>query len=93
MRDIIEVGHLCQERFLDQHAFPELAQYDIWLGGLSELHGHHRVERVFQQRCMLTYTLEGSGWFTWQGKTRPLHAGEAVFICTAPLCSTTTWRP
>lgn len=78
--EIIEVGPECVERVMDGHQFPELEQADIWVGGLSTLRGHHRIERQFAGRAMLSFALEGGSYYqigTHQGHWR---GGEALFF-------------
>ncbi|GAA5174213.1 AraC family transcriptional regulator [Niveibacterium umoris] len=80
MREIIEVGPACRERFLDQQQFPEFGDAGIWIGGLSELRDHHRIDRQFSGRAMLSFALDGSSRFMIGDTAGHLCAGEAIFI-------------
>lgn len=78
--DIIEVGPDCRERFLDQQTFPELKQQGIWLAGLSDLKGKHRIERVFNGRMMLSFALAGGSYYRVGSEHGHWQAGQALFV-------------
>lgn len=80
MTEIIDVGPECRERFLDAHQFPELAAADVWLAGLSDLRGWHRIERSLCGRAMLSFALEGGSYFRIGGHAGHVRGGEAIFV-------------
>lgn len=80
MHDIIEVGQECHERFLDQQTFPELKEHAIWIGGLSDLKGSHRIERVFEGRMMLSFALAGGSFYQVGSNRGHWQKGQALFV-------------
>lgn len=78
--EIIEIGPECREQILDCHQFPELAQADIWVGGLSVLRGLHHIDRQFPDRAMVSYALEGGSYFSIGDHRGHWKGGEAIFI-------------
>lgn len=80
MQALIDLGPDCRERFLDQDQFPELREFDIWIGGLSELRGRHNIARRFAGRAMLSFALEGGSYFRIGEEAGHLRGGDAIFV-------------
>ena len=60
-RDIVNIGPLCVERFIDTTNAPEIKTLDIELAGCSNLSGEYQVGRVNPPNHTLFYSLKGHG--------------------------------
>lgn len=63
-QDKLELGALCQEKFIDISNTPEIESLGILLSGISTMVGSFLLERVNPDNHTLIYTIEGEGKLT-----------------------------
>ena len=61
VKDILDIGQNCYERFIDANILAKIQHLDITLAGCSNLSGRYRVARTAPLEHTLFYTLKGQG--------------------------------
>ena len=64
IKDLLDIGQDCYERFIDSHVLAEMKHLDITLAGCSNLSGEYCVARTAPLEHTLFYTLRGQGKLT-----------------------------
>lgn len=78
--DVVNIGPLCSERFIDSSNVPEISQYDIELAGCSNLSGDYIVGRVTPPNHTLFYSINGTGRFRTYAGEFSLSQGQLVLL-------------
>ena len=74
IKDMLDIGPNCSERFIDADVLAEMKNLDITLAGCSNLLGRYCVARTAPLEHTLFYTLRGQGKLTTVDKEYPLVA-------------------
>jgi AraC-like DNA-binding protein len=61
IKDVLDIGQNCYERFIDSEVLAEMKPLDITLAGCSNLSGRYSVGRTAPLEHTLFYTLKGHG--------------------------------
>jgi AraC-like DNA-binding protein len=64
IKDVLDIGQDCYERFIDSDVLAEMKHLDITLAGCSNLSGKYCVSRSAPLEHTLFYTLKGQGKLT-----------------------------
>jgi AraC-like DNA-binding protein len=64
IKDLLDIGQNCYERFIDLDVLAEMKHLDITLAGCSNLSGKYCVARTAPLEHTLFYTLKGQGKLT-----------------------------
>jgi hypothetical protein len=64
IKDLLDIGQNCYERFIDLDILAEMEHLDITLAGCSNLSGKYCVARTGPLEHTLFYTLKGQGKLT-----------------------------
>jgi len=82
IKDVLDIGPNCYERFIDSDALAEMKHLDITLAGCSNLSGRYCVARTAPLEHTLFYTLKGQGKLTTIDKEYALVANTLAILPT-----------
>ena len=82
IKDMLDIGPNCSERFIDADVLAEMKNLDITLAGCSNLSGQYCVARTAPLEHTLFYTLRGQGKLTTVDKEYPLVANTLAILPT-----------
>lgn len=82
IKDVLDIGPNCYERFIDLDALAEMKHLDITLAGCSNLSGRYCVARTAPLEHTLFYTLKGQGKLTTIDKEYALVANTLAILPT-----------
>jgi AraC-like DNA-binding protein len=82
MKDILDIGQNCYERFIDSNVLAEIKHLDITLAGCSNLSDTYRVARTAPLEHTLFYTLKGQGKLTTLDKEYTLAPNSLAILPT-----------
>ena len=82
IKDVLDIGPNCYERFIDSKVLAEIKPLDITLAGCSNLSGRYSVGRTAPLEHTLFYTLKGQGKLTTIDKEYALVANTLAILPT-----------
>ena len=82
IKDILDIGPNCYERFIDSDILAEIKPLDITLAGSSNLSGRYCVARTTPLEHTLFYTLKGQGKLTTKDNEYPLLENTLAILPT-----------
>ncbi|WP_293746028.1 AraC family transcriptional regulator [uncultured Paraglaciecola sp.] len=82
IKDILDIGPNCYERFIDSEVLAEIKPLEITLAGCSNLSGRYSVGRTAPLEHTLFYTIKGQGKLTTIDKEIPLLTNTLAILPT-----------
>ena len=82
IKDVLDIGQNCYERFIDADVLAEMKDLEITLAGCSNLSGRYCVGRTAPLEHTLFYTLKGQGKLTTIDKEYALVANTLAILPT-----------
>jgi AraC-like DNA-binding protein len=82
IKDILDIGPNCYERFIGSDILAEIKPLDITLAGSSNLSGRYCVARTTPLEHTLFYTLKGQGKLTTKDNEYPLLENTLAILPT-----------
>lgn len=80
IKDILDIGPRCIERFIDSQTLAQMPNLEIALAGCSNLSGRYCVARTAPLEHTLFYTLAGQGKLTTQNEQYTLNANTLIVL-------------
>ena len=80
IKDILDIGPSCSERFIDLKTLSQMPNLEIALAGCSNLSGRYCVSRTAPLEHTLFYTLAGQGQLTTEHNRYLLNANTLAVL-------------